>query len=94
MRKYPIVVKKIFDTETWQYHMKIIKGERKTVKYPMVPKIMSDEEKREYHLKRIERLCLQSIKEDRFYQKKGYYFTPDWEHQQMINKRLGWGKRF
>ena len=36
-------------------------------KYPIVLKIMDDKETKEYHLKRLERLCLQSIKEDRFY---------------------------
>ena len=55
---------------------------------------MSDEETREYHLKRIERLCLERIKQDKFYWKPGYTFIPDEEHQQIINKRLGWGKRF
>ena len=37
------------------------------LKYPIVVKIMSDEETREYHLKRIERLCLISLKKDKFY---------------------------
>ena len=62
------------------------------IKYPIVVKIMSDEETREYHLKRLERLCLKSIKEDRFYQRPGYYFIPDWEHQEMIKRKLGWGR--
>jgi hypothetical protein len=30
-------------------------------------KQMTDKETKEYHIKRIERLCLKSIKEDRFY---------------------------
>ena len=60
--------------------------------YPIMLKQMTDEETKEYHIKRLERLCLQSIKEDRFYQKSGYYFIPDEEQQQMINKKLGWGR--
>ena len=60
------------------------------LKYPIVVKLMSDEETKEYHLKRIERLCLQSIKEDRFYQKKGYYFTPDWDEEQLTRREKSW----
>ena len=60
--------------------------------YPIMLKQMTDEETREYHIKRLERLCLQSIKNDTFYQKPGYYFIPDEEQQQMINKKLGWGR--
>ena len=62
------------------------------LKYPIVLKIMDDEETKEYHLKRIERLCLQSIKEDIFYQRPGYYVKPNEEDQETINKRLKWGR--
>lgn len=60
--------------------------------YPIMVKQMTDEETREYHIKRLERLCLQSIKEDRFYQKPGYYVLPNEEDQEEINKRLKWGR--
>lgn len=59
-------------------------------KYPIVLKQMTDSEAKEYHLKRLERLCLESIKRDTFYAKSGYYFTPEWEDQQMIKRKLHW----
>ena len=62
------------------------------LKYPIVVKLMSDEETREYHLKRLYRLCMESIKKDKFYQKKGYYTRPSEEDQEEINKRLKWGR--
>ncbi len=60
------------------------------LKYPIVVKQMTDDETREYHRKRYERLCLQSIKEDRFYQKPGYYFRPDFDEEELTKREKRW----
>jgi hypothetical protein len=59
-------------------------------KYPIVVKKMTDDETKEYHLKRIERLCMESIEEDRFYQKKGYYFRPDLDEEELTKRERKW----
>ena len=63
------------------------------LKYPIVLKIMSDQETKEYHLKRIERLCLESIKKDKFYKLPGYYFIPDWDEEQLTRREKNWSMR-
>ena len=60
------------------------------MKYPIMVKQMTDRETREYHIKRLERLCLQSIAEDRFYQKPGYYFKPDWDEEELTQREKTW----
>lgn len=60
------------------------------MKYPIMLKQMTDEETKEYHLKRLERLCLQSIANDTFYQKPGYYFIPDWDEEMLTRRERNW----
>ena len=58
--------------------------------YPITVKHMTDEETKEYYLKRLERLCLKSIKEDRFYSRPGYIFTPDWDELELTKREKRW----
>ena len=58
--------------------------------YPITIKKMTDKEIKEYSIKRLERLCLESIKNDTFYQKKGYYFAPDLDEEELTNREKKW----
>ncbi len=58
--------------------------------YPLVVKHMTDDEAKEYHLKRLKRLIDKSLAEDRFYEKKGYYFRPDWDEEELTKRERKW----
>lgn len=58
--------------------------------YPIILKVMSDRETKEYHLKRLERLCLESIKKDKFYSKVGYIFKPNWDEEELSKREKNW----
>jgi hypothetical protein len=59
-------------------------------KYPIVVKKMSDKETKEYFLKRIEALCLKSLNKDTFYSRPGYYFTPNWDEEELTRREKTW----
>jgi hypothetical protein len=59
-------------------------------RHPFVVKIMSDGETKLYNLGKLKRLIDQSLKEDRFYQKPGYYFKPDWDEEQLSKREKSW----
>jgi hypothetical protein len=59
-------------------------------KYPIVVKLMSDGETKLYNLGKLKRLIDKSLAEDRFYQKPGYYFKPDWDEEQLSKREKSW----
>lgn len=60
------------------------------MKYPIIIKQMTDEETKEYYIKRIERLCLESIKRDKFFSRPGYIFTPQWDEELLTRREKNW----